>query len=105
MIYGKNAWDNANLNPDEVLNILSDDNWKDNNIGEFINFWSNSLYLIINGMEKRIISVVKNIFNNPAPSLNDIIKSLKTKSSRWPNIQENRIASILHNFFSILSID
>lgn len=98
MIYGKNAWQNAYLNPDEVINILSNDNWDDNNIEDFINFWSNVIYINIDGMEKRTNSVFQNVFNNPNPTQDYVKDSLKTKSARWNNIEVNRVSDIIFNY-------
>lgn len=98
MVYGKKAWVNAYKSPATVRTIIQKDNWKDKSVSEFIKFWSNILYLNIDGMYERIDKVYNEILSNSSPSIEQIVTSLKTKSPRWKKSEVKRIAHIIHQY-------
>jgi|ERR1035437_5581217 hypothetical protein len=95
MIFGKKAWDNANLSPEDIRIILNEDVWRENDVEEFINFWANVLSLTYQGMEKRIDTIYRILNENINPTLQQINTVLKKKQSRWKSIEINRICPII----------
>lgn len=97
MIFGRIAFENSNINSEEVFDLLKKDRnkWDENEIEKFVQFWSSRIWLTIDGMDERINSVFTNVLIADNPSKETIKKSLKTKSPRWNNKDINRIAKIV----------
>lgn len=98
MYYGKTAWINANLPKEEVLELLRNDKWNENNIKGFVDFWSNVIHITIKKMDERIESVFKGVLTNPNPTQDEIKEALKTKSSRWRNELKYKISPIIYEY-------
>jgi hypothetical protein len=95
MTFGKSAWENANNSAQGILQLLRNDIWSETRIGSFVKFWSELLFITINGMTERINTVYNEVLSNQNPTIEQIEKSLKTKSNRWKNGEVQKIAPIV----------
>ena len=98
MAYGQRAFENSHQPSDVVDQYLRSEVWDSSKIADFVSFWSERLWLTIDGMHQRVESVFTNILNAPNPDVEIIRKSLKTKNPRWRNTEVNRIAPIVRQF-------
>ena len=95
MPFGQQAFENSHQPFQVVDQYLRHDIWNDDNIEDFVSFWSRRLWLTIDGMHERVESVFINVLNALDPTIEAIIISLKTKNRRWKNEEVNRIAPII----------
>jgi len=98
MPYGQQAFDNSHEPFRAVDTYLRADVWDNNDIANFVSFWSGRLWLTINGMHERVESLFTDILSVPNPDVGTIRSSLKIKNSRWANDELNRIAPIVQHF-------
>ena len=98
MPFGQQAYENSYQTFHVVNETLQADVWNNQQIEDFVYFWSGCLWLTIDGMEDRVEWVYNNVLSVPNPEVDTIKKSLKKKISRWRNDEVNRISPIIQRY-------